>query len=155
MKTIQCTKGNVAFIDDGDFELVSKCKWSGNRYPQTTIDKKKVMMHHLIIGKPPQGMVTDHEDRNKFNNQRYNIKHVTRNHNNRNVAKRTSAPYRGICKLGRKWKSSITVDGVVKHLGTFCDPREAALAYDRAARLHHGESAHLNFPETLFEKKAA
>jgi hypothetical protein len=34
-----------------------------------------------------------------------------------------------------------------RHLGNFLNEVEAALAYDQAAREHHGDKAKLNFPE--------
>jgi hypothetical protein len=154
MKTIQCTKGNVALVDDSDFEAVTKHSWSGNRYPQASIKRKKVMMHHFILGKPPQGMVTDHADRNKFNNQRSNISFVTRKQNNCNVATRSKSSYRGVCRLRNSWKAGITHEGRQINLGYFEFPFQAAQAYDRAAKLYHGESAQLNFPETQNQKAA-
>jgi hypothetical protein len=51
------------------------------------------------------------------------------------------------------WRASIrTVSGggrgKTKHLGSFLNEVDAALAYDRAAREHHQDKAQLNFPES-------
>jgi hypothetical protein len=55
--------------------------------------------------------------------------------------------YRGVYwDKNNNWKASINYDGKQHHLGSFENEEEAARAYDRAARAHHGEKAQLNFP---------
>jgi hypothetical protein len=56
--------------------------------------------------------------------------------------------YRGVSwsKSNKKWQAQIYFDGKKHHLGYFEDEEEAARAYDRAARVQHGEKAQLNFP---------
>jgi hypothetical protein len=44
-------------------------------------------------------------------------------------------------KKCKKWTAAINYDGKRHHLGIFEDEKEAAKAYDRAARAHHGEKA--------------
>ena len=54
--------------------------------------------------------------------------------------------FRGLCRVGRRWKAQITYSGTTHHLGMFASQEEAARAYDASARLHHS-NASLNFPD--------
>jgi hypothetical protein len=56
--------------------------------------------------------------------------------------------YRGVHwdKSEKKWQARIRYGSKQHSLGYFEDENEAARAYDRAARAHHGEKAQLNFP---------
>jgi hypothetical protein len=58
------------------------------------------------------------------------------------------ATYRGVSwnKSNSKWRAKIRHTGKTHYLGTFDDEQEAARAYDRAARGHHGDKTTLNFP---------
>ena len=54
--------------------------------------------------------------------------------------------FRGLCRVGRRWKAQITYGGTTHHLGMYSSQEEAALAYDASARVHH-KNASLNFPD--------
>jgi hypothetical protein len=57
-----------------------------------------------------------------------------------------TSKYRGVCLNKNKWKAQINFKGVNKHLGTFCDEKAAARAYDKAA-FDRGKLKCLNFPQ--------
>ena len=44
-----------------------------------------------------------------------------------------------------KWYANITVDSRRRYLGLFGSAKEAAVAYDKVARIEHGKKATLNF----------
>ena len=56
-----------------------------------------------------------------------------------------ASKFRGVRASGTKWTAQISYDGTNHHLGTFATEIEAAMAYDCAARDHHGPSAVSNF----------
>lgn len=64
------------------------------------------------------------------------------------LASNNGSGFRGVClnKKAGKWVSAVRYNGRQKYLGLFCDPIEAAKAYDQAALEIHGDNARLNFP---------
>ncbi|CAN0344500.1 unnamed protein product, partial [Phaeothamnion confervicola] len=56
--------------------------------------------------------------------------------------------YRGVCVTREgKWRAVIYKDRKQLYLGVFDSEVVAAKAHDRAARLHFGDCAVINFPE--------
>lgn len=154
--------GRVALVDDGDYDLVMQYRWrvyerkqAGRRglgpYAVTRITKdgRKVtlQMHVLIMG--AKGI--DHINHDGLNNRRSNLRPATVAQNTRNSRPRlgASSQYKGVhwATRDRRWRAAIKCDGKSKYLGTFWTERDAALAYDMAARELFGEYAVLNFPE--------
>lgn len=145
-------------VDMDDLPLVQEANWSVSRGKHThyvrgrlkSNPSQTVSLHRLILN-PPDGMVVDHIDGNGLNNTRANLRVCTVRQNNRNShVLRGKNRYRGVHYIARTqlWQVKIRVDGG-RHLyiGSFKTEEEAALAYDRAAVIHHGEFASLNFPE--------
>jgi len=102
-------------------------------------------MHKLITGYP----MTDHEDRNPQNNQRYNLRSATKRQNTWNSSKNSAAftsTYKGVCwqEHAHKWRVLIRNGSKQLHVGYFATEIEAALAYDQAAIKYHGEYACTN-----------
>ena len=78
----------------------------------------------------------DHKDENKFNNNIGNLQLLTNRENSVKYRKtqNTSSKYIGVCwyKITNRWKASIRISGIAKHLGYFHDEYEAHLAYQKA-----------------------
>lgn len=96
------------------------------------------LIHHDILGKPPEDMVTDHRDGNTLNNQRYNIWHCTvrqngQNKRHSNNSRRYSSKYPGVDwhKQKGKWRVRVMVNGESVSLGFFKkeDELKAAQVY--------------------------
>jgi hypothetical protein len=151
MKEIQLTQGQVALVDDEDFEELNKYNWSALRGKTTWYAVRSVYsgkthmlqrMHALLAGKGH-----DHRDHNGLNNQRYNLRPATTAQNLRNRRKfATNNPYKGVYPKGDKYQCRIRIDGKLQHFGTFSDPVVAAKKYDQVVTELHAEFAQLNFP---------
>lgn len=145
-------------VDDDDLSMVSKMRWyysprTGYIHTHTRIDgvRKNTMLHRFLMGNP-EGMQVDHINNLTTDNQRSNLRVVTRTQNNRNRTSRKGATskYLGVswAKANNKWRAGISI-GPKKHknLGYYLTEEEAAEAYDLAAIEKYGEFANLNFPE--------
>ncbi len=140
-------------FDFNDFALVSQYRWqqTPNGYFRASLGSREaghILLHHLIMGFPPKGMVTDHKDGNRGNNRRSNLRFCTNTDNVRNSAikRNNMTGYKGVSydKRRNTWVARIYVNGVDKHLGSFNTPEQAAIAYDNAAIAIHGEFARTN-----------
>lgn len=154
--------GLIALIDDEDIDIVSQRKWnlqvtSGSSvyYAAATFSYQRVLMHHLVFGKPEHGMVTDHRDGNGLNNQKCNLRFVTTQQNMWSThAVRGASRFKGVSPshCGRKkWKAQIRIGRTTKVIGYFHTEEEAAIAYDRVALAMRGEFASVN-GEKVFQK---
>jgi hypothetical protein len=61
--------------------------------------------------------------------------------------------FRGVVKMGLRYKAQIQVKSKMSHLGMFATPKEAAIAYDRAAIEFGRLKEELNFPNVDHGKR--
>jgi AP2 domain len=156
--------GRVALVDDEDYELVSRYRWSVRQTIRSgrhdngpyayayllgsgRAGQVSISMHRLITGYAE----TDHVNHDGLDNQRANLRPATRVQNlaNRRSQPGLTSPFKGVSwhTACRKWRTQIDVDGKRRHLGCFLSEEDAARAYDQAALTAWGKYAHLNFPE--------
>jgi len=160
-RRIALTQGRFALVDPADYENLRRHKWrlcktkSKNvLYAERSIRRSdgtysRILMHRQLI-QPPGGYVIDHVNGCGLDNRRANLRLATAAQNAWNAGKRSGGSgYKGVWLAKQKglWRASIVCCGRRKHLGYFRDKRDAANAYDRAARQYHGEFALLNFPK--------
>ena len=102
-------------------------------------------MHHVILPLK-DGLQVDHINGNRLDNRKENLRLVTKSQNmmNRGVQKNSTSGYKGVNEHQGKWRAYILENGKQKHLGVFEDKKEAARAYNKMAKLLHGEYAVLN-----------
>ena len=160
MKTIKCYNGELAMVDNEDYPLLSRHKWSyfgkeGKKYVSTTVSNtegkyKNVYMHVMIMG---CAKTIDHEDSNGLNNQKKNLRKATKSQNGANgrkmklrKGKPTSSRYKGVhwATLAGKWRAVIKCEGKVHQLGSFDNEEDAAKAYNRASKRLFGKFANTN-----------
>jgi hypothetical protein len=155
-KRIKLTQGKYAIVDNVDYEWINQYKWCASysrgywraeRGFRENGKQHHIEMHRFIMS-PPKDMVVDHKDHNRFNNQRSNLRIATRSENQRNSLPQKGHKYKGphLTKQKGRWASSISVNRKGVHLGRFNSKKEAAIAYDNAAKQYFGEFACLNFP---------
>lgn len=157
MREIPLTRGQVALVDDADYESLAAHKWFAHPGRHTFYaarnsprpNRHTILMHHEIMGgKPPDGFEFDHINGAGFDNQRSNLRRVTnvQNHMNRNSPGGSSS-FKGVGwhKAAKKWQAGIRIDSKRKYLGLFTLEEDAARAYDAAALEHFGEYARPNF----------
>lgn len=127
---------------------VAGCFHIGLQRRTITVHGRNMLLSRMIFlyhkGYLPEFI--DHEDRNGLNDRIENLRAASRAENckNRTVSKNSACKYLGVTISGKKFKARIRLDGKNKQLGNFIKEQDAALAYNKAAVMYHGEFASLN-----------
>lgn len=142
-------------IDNEDFDLIKDCKWRLNKKTgyidgYSSVFKKRIYLHRLIMNLISSKQPIDHIDRNKLNNTKNNLRFCTDSQNSSNISirKNNTSGYKGVIweKRYKKWQAQIYKNKII-YIGLFEEKIEAARAYDKKAKELFGEFAWLNFGE--------
>lgn len=152
MRVIELTRGQVAIVDDEDFQNLAQYKWmfNGNyAIRRVKVDGKlKTVFMHRVIANPPSGFEADHINLNKLDNRRSNLRTATRTQNmwNRPPKKNNKLGIKGVSyhKWRNRYQATVSANGKLKHLGYFDSAEEAKAMYDKEAAALHGEFVRLN-----------
>jgi hypothetical protein len=158
MKTIPLTTGEIAFVDDEDYERVSLFDWYALRVTENLVyavrvipaarGKQTLEFMHRYIMNAAKGEIIDHRDGNGLNNSRtMNLRRCSHAENMRNskVHRNNTSGYRGVSRSKHGFRAYLSVNGKTIHAGYFKSPIDAARKYDAKAREQFGEFARLNF----------
>lgn len=154
---IPLNTGRFTLIDAEDLALVSRHGWSESKSTRTRPtyaccrmlvrgESRYVGMHRLVLNHP-DGEV-DHINMNGLDNRKANLRVVNKSQQRMNQFKRNGCAsiYRGVTRKRDKWLARVTRENQHFHAGVFVSEVDAALAYDKTARVVHGPFARLNFP---------
>lgn len=141
----------ISMIDLSDVEKCKLYKWHFNAGYIKRGDR--LPLHNFLLNiKPSRETPIDHKNGNKLDNRKQNLRVCTPKDNRCNTSKRYgSSKFKGVSyyKIINKWRASIKVNGNDVYLGIFEKEMDAAIAYDMAAKIHHGEFANLNFVDKI------
>ena len=146
-----CENGESFLFDKEDMPYVTSERWhmNNNGYAVTCRNGTSEMFSRTILHLRDDQCV-DHINGDRSDNRKANLRIASTQDNNHNmtIPSHNTSGYKGVSYYPPrgKYRAYIMMDGVRKHLGYFRDPKEAARAYDQAARLYFGEFACVNFP---------
>jgi hypothetical protein len=152
MKELKLTNSKTALVDDADFEKVSAIEWYSTHNNTNVFyarNKRIGYMHTYLIGSIT-GFDIDHIDRNGLNNQRSNLRHVSRTENILNQGKslNNTSGFKGVYFRSKLGKFQALHKN--KHLGLFETAEEAARAYDKTLIRLYGSLVWTNFPKNEY-----
>lgn len=138
--------GNEFYFDMTDYEKIKTYTWREDvdhyGYPRlrATIGGKEIKMH-TFLGYSK----CDHEDRNPFNNRRYNLRAATQSENatNQGIQSNNTSGFIGVSwnKSTNKWRSYINEDKKFIYLGEYVDKTSAITARLQAEKKFYGDFA--------------
>lgn len=140
MKTIELVSGEVAIVDDEDYEELNKHSWCYCRgYAKRSIyttDKKTTICMHRVILNTPDSMETDHINCNKLDNRKENLRVCTHAENqcNKRKAKNNTSGHKGVSIRDGKFIPHIKHNNKQLYLGTYNTLEQAAEIYNNKAK---------------------
>ena len=156
-KIIKLTRGYESIVDDEDYDrLIKMGKWNimrkGKNIYARRNDKKATksitLMHRLILD-APKDLHIDHINGNGLDNRKINLRFCTASQNqmNRTSVAGSSSRFKGVHWhiRNKKWQAQIALRGRYYYLGIFDNEIDAAIIYDEAAKILHGNFAQTNF----------
>jgi hypothetical protein len=143
MKTINLTQGLFVYVDDEDYQELSKYKWNAAKNKncyyvvrnQKINGKYKTIYMHREVLKYNGKLAIDHIDGNGLNNCKSNLRTVTIRQNGQNIHKtnKTSIyPGVNLHKPTNRWRSQIVMNGKQTSLGYYDNEIDAYNAYRKA-----------------------
>lgn len=158
MIEIKLSQNQVTIIDEESLDVASKYHWHADYdkklrkfYAKTDIRvnglRKKLRLHRLVMN-AQKGDVIDHINGNTLDNRLSNLRKctVSENAKNRSLNKNNTSGYKGAVWHAptQKYQARIYVNGKWRSMGMHAEAKDAARAYNEAAKKYFGEYAKLN-----------
>lgn len=157
-REIPLTQGQVALVDDEDYDLVSQYSWYASFNPSmngyyavahiSASGSRKICGMHRLLMNAPSSLCVDHINHNTLDNTRNNLRLCTKGQNqaNQKLHGNNTSGYKGVNwhSKARIWCANLRIGSRKIYLGSYDSPLLAAIAYDNAAKKMCGEFALTN-----------
>lgn len=122
------SNGAVALVSSVDLSRVEERRWHLSSNGYVVASGGQPLLHRFITD-APQTVLVDHDDGNKLNNQRFNLKlsNHSKNAHNRHAPTRSASGITGVQARGERFVVQIWFEGNVRHVGMADSLHEAAL----------------------------
>ena len=141
-------------IDDIDYIKVSKFKWhavkreNGEVKDIMALDKgkkklvslRRLIMDHCLQYNPTKYVVHANMDPMDCSYDNLLVVEPWEANSRRGLTKANKSGYKGVHKSGSKFVAVVQVDGRIHRLGTYKTAKEAAMAYDKRAKMVYSEA---------------
>jgi hypothetical protein len=150
---VTCSNELSFKIDSSDLNVVKQYQWwiDTKGYVKTKLHNRSISLHRMLLDVSDRGreIFVDHISGDTLDNRRNNLRICAPDENikNRKLNVTNTTGYKGVSyhRKTKKYMAGISAGtGKTIYLGLHHTAREAALAYDRAAVLYHGEFARTN-----------
>lgn len=141
--TITLSNGDVATVDDDDYDVLSKYRWhirysANTKYAMRNTIGKMVAMHREIMG-CPVGMEIDHINWDGLDNRKQNLRVVTKRQNAQHRKNKIHSVYPGVSrKRGNRWVALVRIGTKTRYITTSKNEVDAAVAYRVACKYLFG-----------------
>lgn len=144
------SSGDEFWFDLEDYDLIKNYCWyyNSNGYVITTVDRKVICLHRMVMGFPDIKYDVDHKNHppraeKKIDNRKTNLEVVTHSENLMNSSLRVDnqTGFKGVYwrEDKQKWQVKIHIDKKQKHFGYYDTKDEAIKAREEAEILYYGE----------------
>ncbi|MAE82815.1 MAG: hypothetical protein CMB80_08785 [Flammeovirgaceae bacterium] len=153
MAHLKTPKGEKILVDREDLPMLRQYKWRTNANadrsskPYVYASNKGVLIFmHKLLMRPPKGMIVDHINGDVLDNRKSNLRVCTQKQNLKNRLPNRNCVVRakGVHICNGKFRASIKSDNKRYDLGSYTEEIHAAIAYNVAAKILHGEFARVN-----------
>jgi len=147
LKEVELTNGGKVLVDDDDFDVLSRSQWFWSSPKKTKYAfrlKDNIRMHRILLD-AKENEIVDHVNGDGLDNRRANLRFVTPRQNAQNKRPKIEG-MKGVeyDKPTDMYRARIRKEGQKISLGYYRTAREAAVAYNGAAKSLFGEYAWTN-----------